>query len=340
MYTIDRLVHCTLYCSPCRSPGWRLLASLALWLGSVGLLTPAAASADPLPTVSLSVLQFGTAHWELDHLQRRQLDELHGFELDLRLVANLPASRLALSSGTVDGAVADLLWVQSRFEAGARYVYLPFSSQLGDVVVPTASSINTLADLAGKRIGVAGGADGKGWILLHRVARQRGVDLSGTWVQYAAPPLLSQALKRGQLDAIVTYWHFAARLRGAGEMRSVIRLSDLLGELSLQRDLPVLGYVFDERWAVARPQLLQRFAQALTMAKRELATEPDYWSPLRLLMRDPDDNTFRELRTGFVDGIPPSLDDDRVAGLQRLLTLVGADRHRLVDAGLFYRAEP
>ncbi|MDC0663173.1 ABC transporter substrate-binding protein [Marinobacter sp. SS21] len=336
MYTIDRLVHC----SPCRSPCWRVLAALALWLGSLGLLAPVATKADPLPTLSLSVLQFGTAHWELDHLQRRRLDASHGFDLDLRLVANLPASRLALSSGTVDGAVADLLWVQSRFEAGTRYVYLPFSSHIGDVVVPADSAITTLADLAGKRIGVAGGADSKGWILLQRVARQRGVDLSGARVQYAAPPLLSQALKRGQLDAIVTYWHFAARLRGAGEMRSAIRLSELLGELSLRRDLPVLGYVFDESWVADRPELLQRFALALTEAKQELATELAYWSPLRLLMRDPDDNTFRELRTGFVDGIPPFLDDDRIADLQRLLTLVGTDRHRLIDAGLFYRAEP
>lgn len=329
MYTTDRHAHC----NPCRT----VLASLAIWIGSLCLLSPVPAIAERLPTLTLSVLQFGTAHWELDHLKRRHLDEQHGFELDLRLVANLPASRLALTSGTVQGAVADLLWTQSRFEAGERFVFLPFSSQIGDVVVPRDSGIETVADLAGRRIGVAGGADSKGWILLQRVARQQGVDLSTAQIQYAAPPLLSQALKRGQLDAIVTYWHFAARLRGNGGMKSAIRLSELLAELSLDTDLPVLGYVFDQHWAKAHSPLLHDFAAALRQAKQELATETAYWFPLRPLMRNPDEPTFRELRTGFVDGTPAPLNDKRIADLRRLLTLVGGNREQLMDAGLFYR---
>ncbi|MDX1756823.1 MAG: ABC transporter substrate-binding protein [Marinobacter sp.] len=332
MYTTDRFAHCT----PCRT----VLATLAIWVAALCLLPSAPAVAEPAPTLTLSVLQFGTAHWELDHLQRRHLDEQHGFKLDLRLVANLPASRLAVTSGTVAGAVADLLWAQSRFEAGDRYLYLPFSSQIGDVVVPAGSEIETLADLAGKRIGVAGGADSKGWILLQRVARQQGVDLSTAQIQYAAPPLLNQALKRGQLDAIVTYWHFAARLRGEGDMRSALRLSDLLGELSLDADLPVLGYVFSQPWAARHPQLLQRFAAALREAKQELATEPAYWFPLRPLMRNPEEATFRELRTGFVAGTPAPLDEARIADLQRLLGMVGASQDRVIDAGLFYREFP
>ena len=44
-----------------------------------------------------------------------------------------------LCRGSVDGAVSDLPWAQARHEAGSSYRYLPFSSQLGEVLVPAGS---------------------------------------------------------------------------------------------------------------------------------------------------------------------------------------------------------
>ena len=87
------------------------------------------------------------------------------------------------------------------------------------------SDIKEMKDLAGKRIGIAGGPDSKGWILLKKVAQRQGINLEeSAQLQFAAPPLLSQALKRGQVDVIVTYWHFAARLRGEGGWRHAMCL--------------------------------------------------------------------------------------------------------------------
>jgi NitT/TauT family transport system substrate-binding protein len=59
-----------------------------------------------MPTVTVSVLQFGSGHTrrELAHIQRRGIDKRHSFTLDVRLVTNLSASRLAVSSTSVDGA--------------------------------------------------------------------------------------------------------------------------------------------------------------------------------------------------------------------------------------------
>ncbi len=294
-----------------------------------------------LPVLSVSVLQFGTAHWELDHILHRKLDRENGYRLELKLVANLPASRLAVTSGSVNGAVADLLWAQARFQAGTSYLYVPFSSRIGEVVVPEQSSIRTLADLAGKRIGVAGGPDSKGWILLQKVAGRRGVDLVETAeVQFAAPPLLNQALKRDQVDVIVTYWHFAARLRGEGGWRSAFGMADLLTELDLDRNLPVLGYVFPANWATDHGPLIDRFAASLHQAKAELAEGKSRWQRLRPLMGDPDDRVFSALREGFVTGTPATLTDRRIADLQRLMTLTGADRDNLMPADLFYRSQP
>jgi len=315
------------------------LLLLALF-GSATALAAESPEADSLPVLTLSVLQFGTAHWELEHLQHRQLDRAQGFELKVRLVADLSASRLAVVSGSVDGAVGDLLWTQSRYAAGTPYLYLPFSAQIGEIVVASDSTIEQVADLAGKRIGVAGGPESLGWLLLQQVASQQGIDLARTAdVQFAAPPLLSQALRRGQVDALVTYWHFAARLRAEGGSRSAFALADLLQALGLNPDLPVLGYVFPQAWAAQHRALLGQFERALRQGKTELADTPAYWDSIRPLMRAEDDAVFTALRNGFVEGISEPLDAERIADLRRLLSLTGAKPAQLMPEALFFRAE-
>jgi len=334
---------------PQRNLRYSVLAGIAMLFaiqcfGSIAQAEPGKPDLE-LPKLSVSVLQFGTAHWELDHIVHRQLDRKHGYRLALRMVANLPASHLAVVSGSANAAVADLLWAQSRYQAGSPYLYLPFSSQIGDIVVPESSGVRNLADLQGLRIGVAGGPDSKGWLLLQKVASQQGIDLAGsTEVQFAAPPLLSQGLKRGQMDAIVTYWHFAAQLKGegAGESgwRSAFGMTDLLIAMNLDPDLPVLGYVFPEQWANEHKELIDRFAGSVAEAKAELAARSLAWERLRPLLQNPEAGVFDALRDGFIAGSPEPLTDDRVANLRELLVLTGADADSLMPARLFYRPQP
>ena len=298
----------------------------------------AADDTQPLPEISISVLQFGTAHWELEHIHRQGLDIAAGFQLKIRPVANLSASRLAVSAGDVEGAVADLLWAQARYQDGNPYRYVPFSSQIGDIVSAD-PGIETLEDLKGQRLGIAGGPDSKGWILLNEVASRQGIELaSETEAVYAAPPLLSTSLERGQIDVLLTYWHFAARLKGTGEAQTVIAMADLLDALSLSRDLPVLGYVFQDDWAAHNPDLLKRFSLALDKAKYQLKQSPQHWDALRLLMRADSDATFNNLRDGFVAGMPAPLDDRRIADLQQLLIMTGTNPDQVMPDRLFYRS--
>jgi NitT/TauT family transport system substrate-binding protein len=320
---------------------WRALPALLLLFLLAGFAHASDEDSASLPVLSVSVLQFGTAHWELDHILHRGLDRENGYRLELNLVANLPASRLAVTSGSVNGAVADLLWSQSRFQAGTPYLYVPFSSRIGDIVVAGDSSIRSVADLAGKRIGVAGGPDSKGWILLQKVAGQQGIILNkSAEVQFAAPPLLSQALKRGQVDVIVTYWHFAARLQGEGGWRSAFGMADLLTAMDLDRNLPVLGYVFPAVWAEDHRSLIDRFAESLVQSKGELAEEDSHWQRLRPLMGNPESGVFQALRQGFIAGTPAPQTEQRIADLHRLLVLTGADSDRLMPAELFHRRQP
>lgn len=299
------------------------------------------AAATELPDISVSVLQFGTAHWELAAMKGAGLDRANGFELTMQMVANLGAARLALTSGSADAAVADLLWVQSQFIRELPYRYVPFSSSIGEVVVPTGSGVRSLADLTGLRVGIAGGPDSKGWILMLAAAEQQEIDLADDIIkQYAAPPLLSEALRRKQLDAVVTYWHFAARLTANGEFRSAFQMRDLLIQLGLDPRLPLLGFVFADSWAAANPQLMAGFYRALQKTQEQLLEGQAEWNSLRPLMQAGDDETFAALRGGFIDGIPALLTPARVADLQALLTILGTPPASVMPERLFYQQAP
>lgn len=293
--------------------------------------------ADELPTLKLSVLQYGTAHWELDHLQRAGLDREAGFALEVRLVANLPASRIALSSGGVHGAVVDLTWTQASYAAGERFRYVPYSSQIGNVLAAPQIRIDSLEDLRGKRIGVAGGPDSKGWVILDEAARRRGIELSHeASVQYAAPPLLNQALLRGQMDVVVTFWNFAAELTAADSAYIALDMQALMQELGLAPRLPILGYAFREAWVQDNEALLASFVAAITTTKQQLADEPQHWDALRPLMRARDDAHFAALRQGFIDGIPTPLTTERIEQLQQLLLLTGVQAEAVMPEALFH----
>ena len=71
---------------------------------------------------------------------------------------------------------------------GAKLTFYPYSSALGAVVVPAASPIQTLADLKGRKLAVAGGPIDKSWLLLLAWLKQGGIDLkSEATIAYGAP---------------------------------------------------------------------------------------------------------------------------------------------------------
>ena len=108
---------------------------------------------------------YGTVNWELDTIQHYGLDKSSGIEMELIKMANLPATRLALLNGGADVAVADWMWVSSQRAEGRNYSFIPYSSSVGGLMVNPKSNIKSLKDLEGKKVGVAGGALSKGWLL-------------------------------------------------------------------------------------------------------------------------------------------------------------------------------
>lgn len=283
------------------------MATLFRILILVALYLPAALYADDdLPPVKVGMLQFGTAHWELAHIQNAGLDRKHGYRLELMPLANSSAGRLALTAGNVDWIVADWVWAAERTLQGAPLRFIPFSTRIGEIVVPSDSSITSIADLRGKRFGVAGGPQGKSWQLLEAAAAKQGIDLADSAdISFGAPPLLSRELEADRLDALLTFWHFAARLESSGQFKRALSAASISLALGLDSQLPMLGYLASEDWVVENKELAEGFASSIYEAKHDLRADQP-WQEVRSLMRVDDEATFTALRQGYRSGEPES----------------------------------
>ncbi|MGR7994934.1 MULTISPECIES: ABC transporter substrate-binding protein [unclassified Xanthobacter] len=278
--------------------------------------------------VRLSVLQFGTAAWELAAMTALGLDVAHGLTLELRRAANNDAGRLAFLTGAVDGVVSDLLWAARMRVEGRPLVYLPFSTAEGAIMVASGSPLRSLADLRGARLGVAGGPLDKSWLLLRAYARARaGMELTAAQLSFGAPPLLAAKLEQGELDAALLYWTYGARLQAKG-FTPLITLDAVVAGFGIAPPPALVGYVFQGDFARPHDPDMAAFAAAVAATKAVLiGTGPQTdaaWAAARPLMQAPDDATFAALRAGFVAGVPRRSAREEAAAAGRLLAVLVA----------------
>lgn len=301
-----------------RDSGARGLASFALMV--LGAVWAPGASAQDLGTLRLGVLAFGTVNWELDVIQTHELDQAEGFTLEVQGYAGGDATNVALMGGAVDAIVDDWLWVSRQRESGAMLTFaVPYSSSVGALMVPSGAGIEDLADLAGKTIGVAGGPIDKSWLLVRAVAeREAGFDLAAESEQvFGAPPLLTETFRNGELDAVINYWHYAARLEAEGNTR-LLGVGEAQALLGAAADTPQLGYVVREDWAEQHGDLIRAFARASRAAKEIMGTSDEEWARLRPLTKAADDATLDTLQARYREGIVSHWGDQQRADAARL----------------------
>jgi NitT/TauT family transport system substrate-binding protein len=252
------------------------------------------------------------------------LDAKRGFVLDVIPYAGKSATEIALRGGAVDAIVDDWFWVARQRVQGIPLSAFPFSKTVGGVVVQKDSPIQDLQDLAGKKIGVAGGPIDKSWLLLRAVyLRRYGRDLQDSAeVISASPPLASAQLERGELDAIVQFWHHIARLVAKGETRRLVMVDAFMKELGLSETVPLLTYVFQEDLVRKNPQMVQSFIKAVYEAKRHLKTQDKAWKELQNMVKAPDEHTLELIRDAWRQGVPTRWDAETFANIDRLFDIM------------------
>jgi len=282
-----------------------LLAFLICALASVASAQPA----DAANKVKIGVLKFGTVSWLLDTIHANGFDKAEGIELDIVPLASTQATTVGLQGRSVDIIATDWLWVSRERSEGGDFTFSPFTTALGAIMVPPNSPIKTLGDLKGKKLGVAGGPLDKSWLLLVAYAlRTANLDLrTETTQEFGAPPLLNERAKQGEIDAVLNFWPYAARLEAEG-FTQLIGVEDVVRELGARGEVAMVGFVFSEAWANKNPEAIQAFLRAAAKADDLLATSDKEWDRLKSVMGENDPNfneaTFEALKRRYREGIP------------------------------------
>jgi NitT/TauT family transport system substrate-binding protein len=301
------------------------------------------AGAAELPAVRIGVLQFGSVSWQLDVIRRHGLAEAEGIAIEPVILAANQATLVALQAGSVDVIVSDLLWVARQRAGGADWVFRPYSTALGAVEVPAASPIRSLADLPGRRLGIAGTALDKSWLILRLLTRkQNGRDLDEVVEKsFGAPPLLAEQLAAGRLDALLTYWQFAARLEARGARR-LLGMGDAMRALGITEPVPLVGYVLSAGWAREHAAACAAFFGACRRAEEILLRSDEEWQAIGPLTGAADAAELERLRDAFRDGVPRGAETamrGAAASLYDLLAGIGGETlvgpSRTLPAGTF-----
>lgn len=308
------------------------------------LLAPFAARAAAAP-IRIGVLRFGTVAWELDVIRRHGLDAAHGIALAPKEFAAQQATQVALQAGAVDITAQDWLWVARQRADGADYSYVTFSTAVGALVAPPDSPVHALTDLPGKRLGIAGSPLDKSWLILRAYARkQHDIDLDAAVSKtFGPPPLLSEQMRAGRLDALLTFWPFAARAL-AGGARRVLAVEDAVRALGIAGEVPVAGYVFAQKWAEANRPAIDGLQAASHAARDILAGSDEEWTTLMPLTGAANAAELDQLKAYYRGGIPRAGQAEHAASAGKLFTvlaeiggteLVGAARE--LPAGTFWQ---
>jgi NitT/TauT family transport system substrate-binding protein len=263
------------------------------------------ARAAPMPPIRLGVLHFGTVSWEVDVIRHHRLDETANITIEPLVLAAPQAAQVSLESGQADMIVVDWLWVARQRGTGADWTFAPFSNAVGALVAPVQSPVRDVPDLVGRTLGIAGSPLDKSWLILRAYALKRyGIDLDAKVNKnFGPPPLLTEQMKAGRLDALLTFWPFAAKAEAAGA-RQILAIEDAVSSLGIPAGVPYIGYTFSQRWAEQNSVLIDRFFSVSRQARAILATSDAEWQRLKPLTGAANDTELERLRDWYRRGIP------------------------------------
>jgi NitT/TauT family transport system substrate-binding protein len=223
-------------------------------------------------------------------------------------VADSRAGQVALQAGEVDVILSDFVWVSSQRNQGADFTIVPHSLAVGGLLAPADGVVKSVADLEGKTLAVAGGPVDKSYIFLQAYFNSKTGKLLPDVIsaEFGAPPLVNEMLAGGQAQAALNFWHFGARAKLAGAVE-IISVKDMLAEMGVSRQPPLLGWTFSEKVARKKKEEVKRFLDASFATKDKLLTDDALWDQIRPVMRGAEDDAlFTALRDAYRAGIVTS----------------------------------
>ncbi len=259
---------------------------LGALMAVVALLSPQHAVAqamtplDPPEKVKVAyvpIMKFATMYVA----EERGLFDKYGLDVDLERVKSGTEAIAFLTQGTVDvGGIAIVTSLWSGWNKGldirviAPGALEPMENSPTKLLARAgAEGINSAADLAGKRVAVAGGPGSGGEYLLSKGLQRGNLTIRDVEVMNVANPDMPLAFENGSVDAALAGSPYADEILNAGTGKVL--------ESDLTPGLMTVAFVGSGKLVNERPEVAKRFVLALTEAARMMQGD-DYLAPENL----------------------------------------------------------
>lgn len=283
---------------------------------------PALVRAEP-GVIRLSSVKGGSVSWLIETIKAEKLDEKHGFALKVIEVATNSAAPVALLAGEADVIVSDWTWAMRQRSKGLDLKFASYSSALGALMVPKDSPVKSLADLVGKKIGVAGTGIDKSWILMRAYSNKvLGKDIAkNADVVFGAAPLITEEFKSGRLDACLNFWTYAARLAGAGS-RQLLSMAEVINGLDIAPAPPLVGFIWSEKAVAANAVVVDKLLAAANDANAILGKSDDAWDRLKPLIKPASDAEMASIKQYFRSGIAAGWTSEETLAAEKMTKIL------------------
>ncbi|MDR7093537.1 ABC transporter substrate-binding protein [Hydrogenophaga laconesensis] len=253
------------------------LVAAATALGTGASLAQTRATGDG-GTVRIMISPAGTMGIAPAVIKKYELDKKHGFNLEVVSYSDQKSATAAIQSRSAEMVVFDWLATARLRASGTPVVGIaPFLTYVNSVIVPRDSKLNTLADLKGKRVGVAH-KTGFDWVIMQAAAEKLNkMDLGrDVEVREGAVPLLRGLMEKGDLDATQMWNSLAPEMLASGKYRTMVTIRELTQQMGLPT-VPFLMFSMREDYAKQNPGNARAFVAAYREAADILMKNEEVW---------------------------------------------------------------
>lgn len=261
-----------------RLPVWATAATLAC--APLAAQADDVAPLDPPQAVKVAyvpIMKFATMYVA----KERGLFDKYGLDVDLERVKSGTEAIAFLTQGSVDvGGIAIVTSLWSGWNMGLDFRIIapgalePMENSPTKLLVRKAladdGSVTSAADLAGKRVAVAGGPGSGGEYLLSKGLARGNLTIRDVELMNVANPDMPLAFENGSIDAALTGSPFADQIVGAGHAAVL--------ETDLTPGLMTVAFVGSSKFINERADVAERFVLALTEAAGMMQGD-DYLAP-------------------------------------------------------------
>ena len=294
--------------------------------------------------LNIGLLKYGSVNWEIDIIKHNNLDKKNNFVIKKKFFSTKNAAAVALQGNAVDIIVTDWIWVSRQRGEKRNYVFFPHSMSVGGIMVKHDSEITEIKHLENKKLGIAGSSIDKSWLLFRAYSNKKLNKDPKNFLKptYAAPPLLNELVKRNEIDAVLNYWHYNARLKSKG-YRELISVENILKDLGIKTKIPAIGWVFSENFGKKNKNLINNFFNASNEAKKIMLSSDNEWERIFSLTKAEDRTALIHLRDAYRNGIPLVFGNEEIEETKKVYKILaeygGRDlvgKNNEISEGIFW----